>query len=493
MYRCFLGLVLAALSFASYSDIWEQASSVLIKVVPSADFSCRVNISGQDYYLHNQTSAEDCHQALIPPWNELYPNHAGNGCELEVRTNSGGLPTSTIQKHYYATDGNQHYCTSGTAKTFSVIIYNHQSQDSYECPKDQPEYDLPKDIDGDSVPDVCYSSAELQNLSGCANMPDIVTGEGSSSVCVDSPSGGLCRYNAQDDGLYFKDYETSCFNPDLPDGDNLTPSEIPEKAPESCIPHMGYLICDADPSICLSGSCPKGCGYANTSAGEQFICFTTDSTGDGIPDNDYDGDGLPDYTPNDPAQVNNPCIGGECGFEQIASIMTGVRSDLGGIYRAMGSGGGAIGGGGTGSEVDLTPVIDAINDTRSDLGEKLDDLGEQLQVDGSAVAGELTGDLKDFGSMISGWVDTVDGQLEDQKSALGDLFDSFKSQAGSLLDMNLSSSASLPCLGSIDYAGQGGSSISKQICLEEYATELNQIGLGLLFISFLFAMVIIMR
>ena len=83
-------------------------------------------------------------------------------------------------------------------------------------------------------------------------------------------------------------YDGSVLNLDSPDVSN-TPSD-------GCQEYAGGFVCAGDPQeYCADdGSCTPGCGYVN----DEFLCFSLDENGDGVPDSDTNGDGLPDIDTN---------------------------------------------------------------------------------------------------------------------------------------------------------------------------------------------------
>jgi len=72
------------------------------------------------------------------------------------------------------------------------------------------------------------------------------------------------------------------------------------------------------------------------------------------------------------------------------------------------------------------------------------------------------------------------------KDEIASVISGFKNS--SVTNLNLSSSASLPCIGTFTY-----NSISKTVCLSDYESQLSGIPNVIIFLAYFFSAIIILR
>ena len=178
-----------------------------------------------------------------------------------------------------------------------------------------------------------------------------------SSGCFETANGSSCKYNAVGFGggvqAYALDLEGDCYSEILPD---IEGSELPtpEDSGSMCVEWGGTgLICPENPEDHCSGgsstysggsiaSCDVGCGQVNG----VFTCIDNDLDNDGLPDfldPDIDGDGIPNG-------------------EDLDSDGDGQDDPI--------TNGGNGSGGGTGSgSVDLTPVVNKLEEIKKSISE----------------------------------------------------------------------------------------------------------------------------
>lgn len=363
-----------------------------------------------------------------------------------------------------------------------------------QCPPSSDQaYTHSVDSNGDGDPDRCYNPSHLVFDSNCSERPTMLpfTGE-HLSICKTFDDGSKCQYVNGGDGAAYKALEgNDCFEADLPEYPDDT--EQPNLTDNKCDTIGSTLWCTADPSSCTGGlnsnECPEGCGFVGLDSleGSAFACIAPDENGDGIPDNDLDGDGEPDVAPPDPGDITPPCVGEECGTADLARISTGIRSDLGAVNSTIANQTQIL-------QSKLDEVIGAIGDipggsTGTGPGDEPGDENPDPSTPGNVShGGYSTEGIFTISDKTGGSFADLDNEIADKVEEFQSMFSEYQAQISSLFSVSLSSSGSLPCLGTITYEN-----VSRDICLDTYSSQLSQIGLGLLFLCTLAALFIVFR
>lgn len=153
----------------------------------------------------------------------------------------------------------------------------------------------------------CYNPAGLATNSDCDSNDIIPYYEGGeTSVCTEKADGSRCNYNKVDGIAGTAWYElgevenNQCFT----DGQEIFTPPTTNNNGQGCFDIGAQtLVCPEDPNnVCNNGVCQSGCGTIDVGNGEQFVCFSNDTDGDGTgdyKDDDIDGDGVPNDVDND--------------------------------------------------------------------------------------------------------------------------------------------------------------------------------------------------
>lgn len=293
-------------------------------------------------------------------------------------------------------------------------VFYPKSETQTSCPPDEhPLYTFGIDTTGDGEINTCYNPEELDNLSNCLNdlgnmLP--VSTNSSQQVCkTNSDTGSSCGYSLSQGGAsYHLDLEIACFG----DGD-----EVPEYDNDSTQPYpdddcnssdAGLMVCVADPDkeCDANGVCTDQCGFVNGG----FYCF-----------HECEGDECFETTPPEPTEPEPcegddcdetpvPCEGDDCEETPAPCVGDDCEPDTGG--------------GGGGSDIDLSPIVDELKEINKEL-------------DFTTVKNPLTlDDLGGFGTIFGDSdIEKVRQDTLDKKDELTDYIDSVKSNFSTLFEL----------------------------------------------------------
>jgi hypothetical protein len=168
-----------------------------------------------------------------------------------------------------------------------------------------------------------------------------------------------------------------------------------------CSPFGNQLVCGADPNeVCIGGVCPSGCGSMDLGSGSEFVCFTADTDGDGVPDlndPDIDGDGIMNH--NDPDAdgdgIDDPL---NDNTNTVNDLNQTLQNRLANYFLNQGSNSG--GGVGQGEILAMAESLDRNNDTLK-LNLDAQEEGNQIAKESRDGIGQINHNLNGIGSLIT--------------------------------------------------------------------------------------------
>lgn len=177
-----------------------------------------------------------------------------------------------------------------------------------ECPPEGSVYNdysiLGQKTDGN---DQCYTPDTLSDVDSCDYGSVMAAGTNTaSSLCYTKPDDSKCvmqRVDYEGTSFYEQSLEpSSCYS----GGYNQFVEDPVQPPTADCIDlGSGSLMCsEQESNVCdPNGTCQTGCGTISYAGSTDFVCFSSDTDSDGLPnymDPDIDGDGIPNGEDLDP-------------------------------------------------------------------------------------------------------------------------------------------------------------------------------------------------
>lgn len=343
------------------------------------------------------------------------------------------------------------------------------AETSYSCPPDEHPF-YTTTIGYSNGTNVCFDPQQLGDEDTCPVSPhddDYLLPAGSNfapNVCVQRDDGSRCGYTNSGQGYYQLDNESNCY---AEQGESYEQSElVPAGEEGNCVPDSGFLVCTETPqNMCTGDVCYEGCGTVTSNGQTHFVCYSSDTDMDTIPDYadpDIDGDGIaneqdldadgdgfddPQYPDNDTPQS-----------EEIT-----VNIDLSGV------------------ESLLSSANSKLNTTNSTLSQIDNALGE--------IRSEITGigevESRETGTLPT---DTASEELEAAKNEFTTLLSDIRAEMDGLFNLGVPSGSFYGCVDTIQSMGS-----THQTCFTDFHDELQIISYALLFIFALLSVTIIFR
>lgn len=343
---------------------------------------------------------------------------------------------------------------------------------AYNCDLDNyPEYTL-KVTEGSTT--ICYNPDLLDAADTCSTSPTnnefLLPDNGTTyaNICHTKDDGSRCAYTNSGDGYYQRDFETNCY---LQDGIAYDGTEVQPASEGSCMNDSGFLICTEEPTnLCTGDSCLAGCGSVTYQGTTSFVCYTSDTDNDTIPDYadpDIDGDGIANNLDldadgdgyDDPDYSDVVASDGT----SITSEALEVNIDLSTVEALI---------------AETNTKLNTTNSTLSDIDTTTSEI--KTAIEDAFEVEDNQGQYEDEATVQSD-IDLAEAELEAQIATIRAEFDT-------LFSFNVPTGAFQNC---VDIAMIGGA--AKQTCFSDFHDELEIIAIVIWFMFVFVSILILFR